>query len=136
MFLFFRFYWSIVNLQGCNNFCCTIKWPSHTYTHIHSLSDHFPTYIIIEYWVQFSALHSRSPLANHSMYQHVDMPNIKFEFQGERYFNMHYVLSLKIHMLKNMNGRYKVHLKCIDLLNPCLLWLKDKWKDPEWITNG
>ena len=40
-FFFFKFYWSIVNLQGCDNFCCTKKWPFHT--HVHSLSDSFPT---------------------------------------------------------------------------------------------
>ena len=35
--LFLKFYWSIVNLPGFDNFYCTAKWPSHTYTHIHSL---------------------------------------------------------------------------------------------------
>ena len=36
LFYLYKFiYWSIVNLQGCDNFCCTTQWPSHTYTHIH-----------------------------------------------------------------------------------------------------
>ena len=33
----FKFYWMVVNLQGCDNFCCTTKWPRHTYTYIHLL---------------------------------------------------------------------------------------------------
>ena len=34
-FLFLKFYWSIVDLQVCDNFCCTIKWFSYIRTHIH-----------------------------------------------------------------------------------------------------
>ena len=33
-FIVLKFYWSIVDLQWCNNFCYTTKWRSHTYTHI------------------------------------------------------------------------------------------------------
>ena len=40
---FFKFYWSVVNWQDCDNFCCTTKGPSHTYTHTHCPSDSFPT---------------------------------------------------------------------------------------------
>ena len=32
----FKFYWSIVDLQGCVSFRCTTKWVSYTYTYIHS----------------------------------------------------------------------------------------------------
>ena len=42
------------------------QWFTHAYAHIHSPSDSFPTYIIREYWVEFSVQNSRSPLANHS----------------------------------------------------------------------
>ena len=50
---YFLFYWSIVDLQGWDNFCCTTKWPSHTYTYIHSLwffshIDHHSPYIIFK----------------------------------------------------------------------------------------
>ena len=38
----FKCFWSIVDLQYCDNFCCITKWFSHTYIHIHSLSDSFP----------------------------------------------------------------------------------------------
>ena len=70
----FKLDWSIVNLQGCGNFCCTTKWPSHAYTHIHYLSDSFPPWMIREYWVEFSVLSTRSLQANHSMYLSVHMP--------------------------------------------------------------
>ena len=40
---FFKFYWCVVDLQGCDNFCCARKWFSYTCTHIHSRSDFFPT---------------------------------------------------------------------------------------------
>ena len=42
-FCYFKFYWSVFDLQGCNNFYCTTKWFSYTCTHICSLSDSFPT---------------------------------------------------------------------------------------------
>ena len=54
-----KFYWSIVDLQGYDNFCCTTKVFSYTYTHIHSLSD---------YYIEFSVLSDRSLLARHSIY--------------------------------------------------------------------
>ena len=41
-FVFLKFYWRIVDLQGWDHFCCT-KWFSDTCTHIHSLSDSFPS---------------------------------------------------------------------------------------------
>ena len=61
---FFKFNWSIVDLQGCDNFCCTTKWFSYTCTHIRSLSDSFPTQIITEYWVEFPVLYNRSPFGH------------------------------------------------------------------------
>ena len=44
------------------------------HTHIHSLSDSFPTQVIMEYWVEFFVLYIRSLLANHSIYRRVHMP--------------------------------------------------------------
>ena len=35
---FKKFYWSIVDLQCCDNFWITTKWFSYTYTHIHFFS--------------------------------------------------------------------------------------------------
>ena len=43
-FLWDHFYWCRANWQGCDNFCCTTKWPSYTYPLIHSLSDSFHTH--------------------------------------------------------------------------------------------
>ena len=64
-------------MQCCDHVCCTTKWFSYTYTHIHSPSESLPTRIITEFWVEFSALHGRSLLAkgsiNHSV--HVPIPN-------------------------------------------------------------
>ena len=39
LFFYFKNYFvfknqSVVDLQCCVNFCCTVQWPSHTYTHI------------------------------------------------------------------------------------------------------
>ena len=33
LFFFFKFYWSVVDLQSCDNFCCTTVIQSCTYTH-------------------------------------------------------------------------------------------------------
>ena len=46
----------------------------HTHTHTHSLSDSFLTEIITEQWVESSVLHSRSLLANRSVFLSVHMP--------------------------------------------------------------
>ena len=32
----FSFYWSIVDLWCCGNYCCTAKWLSDTHTHTHT----------------------------------------------------------------------------------------------------
>ena len=37
-----KFYWNMVDLQGCDHFCCTTKWFTYTCTHTYSLSDSFP----------------------------------------------------------------------------------------------
>ena len=39
---FWKFYWRIVDLQCCDNFCYTTKRFSYTCTYIHSFSDSFP----------------------------------------------------------------------------------------------
>ena len=62
LYYFLKLFWSIIDLQCCDNFCCMKKWFSYTCTCIHSLSDSFPQQIITEYWVVFSVLYSRSPL--------------------------------------------------------------------------
>ena len=58
---FFKFHWSILNLQCFDNFFCTTKWFSCTHTHILSFSDSFPTLIITEYQVEFSVLYIAGP---------------------------------------------------------------------------
>ena len=76
IFFFLKFYWSIVNLQGCDNLFLTAKWPSHTYTHIHSLWLY--SYIVVtEYWAEFSVLYSTSLLANCSIYLRCTCANPK-----------------------------------------------------------
>ena len=51
------FYWSIVDLQYCVNFCCPAQWFScaniyiHTHTHIHSFSYSFLLRSITGYWL-------------------------------------------------------------------------------------
>ena len=70
-FNFLKFYWSIVDLQCCDNFCCTPKWFSYTRTHIHSFLDSFPTQTITEYWIEFPVPYISS---NHSTYHSMHMP--------------------------------------------------------------
>lgn len=39
---FYFFYWTIVDLQCCANFCFTAKWPSHTYIYILFFFSYYP----------------------------------------------------------------------------------------------
>ena len=55
-FFSFKFYWSIVDWQCCDNFCWRTKWFSSMYTHIHSFFNSSPMWIITEYWVEYPVL--------------------------------------------------------------------------------
>ena len=63
---FHLFYWNIVDLQCCVNFCCMAMWISYVcvcvyiYTHTHSFSYAFPLRFIPGYWIQFPVLYSRT----------------------------------------------------------------------------
>ena len=76
VFFFNLFYWSIVDLQCCANFCCTAEWFSYTCTYIlfHIL---FPLWLTLGYRIQFPVLYSRTLLFIHSIYNslHLLTPN-------------------------------------------------------------
>ena len=55
IFIFFKFYWSIVDLQCCINFCFTAKWLSYTY--IYSFLFNFKNFLATLHGVwDFSSL--------------------------------------------------------------------------------
>ena len=72
LFFFFKFYWSIVDLQGCNHFLLQLYIDTHPFSlrFFSHIDDH-------RIWVEFSVLYARSPLASYSMYLsvHVPIPN-------------------------------------------------------------
>ena len=73
-FIYFKiFYWSIVGLRCSVHFCCTAKWVSYMYAYTHSFKDSFPMYVITEYWVRFSVIHSRSLFAVVQLLSHVQL---------------------------------------------------------------
>ena len=73
LFFLIFFYWSIVDLQYCVNFCCTAKWFSYTYIYSFLYYWYFPLWFIIGYWIYFSVLYSRTLLFIHSMYNHLHL---------------------------------------------------------------
>ena len=66
--LFKKFYWSIVDLQCCVNFCDSI-------THIHILSHFlFHYFNIIGYWTLFPVLYRRTLLFIHPLHASLHLP--------------------------------------------------------------
>ena len=63
-----KFYQSVLDLQSCDNLCCTTKWFSYIMDVCTSIyfSDSLPIQIIREYCAEFPVLYSRSLLASHS----------------------------------------------------------------------
>ena len=69
-FLIFKnlLYWSVIDLQWCVNFCCTVKWFNHVYIHMieyiyrlniyiyNSFLCSFPQWLVTGYWVQSPVL--------------------------------------------------------------------------------
>ena len=56
------FYWSLFDWQCYAYFRGIAKWISYMYTYIHSFSDSFPLYVMLEHWVEFPVLLRRSLL--------------------------------------------------------------------------
>ena len=63
----FKFYWYIIDLQHCDNFCCTAKWFSYANIHI-SFPYSFLLRFITGYWLQFLVQYSRNLLFIHPIY--------------------------------------------------------------------
>lgn len=66
--------WGWVGVQGSDHVCCATQGGGSPRTHICSLSDSFPTEMILGYWAELPVLYSRSPLASHSIDHSVQMP--------------------------------------------------------------
>ena len=60
-----KFYWGIVDLQCCVNFCCMAKWFTYTYS--------FPLWFITGYWIELPVLYSRILLFIHPIYNSLQL---------------------------------------------------------------
>ena len=77
------FYWSIIALQRCVSFCCTMKWISYMYTDIPSLvalPSHSTHLVITEHRAELPVLYSRFPLAIYFTHGSVFMSNLISQF--------------------------------------------------------
>ena len=79
------FYWTIIGLQCCVSFQCTIKWINYTYTYIPSLLSLPPTpipslQVPTEHWTELPVLYSHFPLAICFIHDSVYMSKLLSQF--------------------------------------------------------
>ena len=93
-FHFLKFYGGTVDLQCCDNFCCTTDSLIHT-TQLFL----FRFFFHIDYhriWVKFPRLYHRSPLTSHSTYLSVHMPIPYHQSTLPRWIFLHGVLEMAL----------------------------------------
>ena len=120
------FFWSIIALQCCASFFCTMKWISYVYTYIPSLmslppspTSNPPTQVITGHWGELPVLYSRFPLAIYFTHGHAAVHGVtKSQTRLSNWTTFAYMSTLISQFVPHSPSPTHIYSLCLHLFLP------------------